>query len=224
METYGLTTERRKEVCIHEAAHAVIHAIGGSYIYSLAVAPVGAQSWQYTGRKGAILTELWGCCCISDHPATMFLKWDAEAGYMSADRNSFRAYVNQLSKAMKRELRRSFRAHACGTLAGPMADAILQGEIDAETYLESDCYHPDDISISEATTWLLPFRNEFDYLTTVTKQALRTLEIWERVLKLADALEQAGTMENDIDDYLPERVPNWPKSPRSIKRYLDVIG
>lgn len=37
-----LNAERRREVCFHEAGHAIVHALGGAMIHRLAVAPEGA--------------------------------------------------------------------------------------------------------------------------------------------------------------------------------------
>jgi hypothetical protein len=56
----ALTREERKAVCVHEAGHAVLHALGGAFVYRVAVAPEGATEWTTTARKGEALADLVG--------------------------------------------------------------------------------------------------------------------------------------------------------------------
>ena len=117
-------------MCIHEAAHAVVHALGGASIYSLAVAPEGSTNWTYEHRKGGISTDLYGACAISDI-FTPWLQWsEDELGYQ-IDKDALKLISNfYRTKGLLAEHRRQIRAHVCGLLAGPLADEIYDGEQD----------------------------------------------------------------------------------------------
>jgi hypothetical protein len=224
-----LTKERRREVCIHEAAHAVIHALGGSYVYLLAVAPEDATEWQVHDRRGGLCTGLWGLCSTSDF-STWCIRWnEAEFGY-EVDRRAYAAYLRDLERQLNElyrsegrpparlaaEQRRIVRAHICGSMAGPAADAIAAGEDveDALDYWNADLSDPDeDLCNAEAMARLLPYRNEYDHAVRVTEEALRRPAIWASVLNLADELERVGHME-DVHPWLPDADRHWPPSPR----------
>lgn len=42
---YNYDEEGRWRICVHEAAHAVIAALGGAWVYEIAVAPLGCDTW-----------------------------------------------------------------------------------------------------------------------------------------------------------------------------------
>lgn len=225
-----LTKERRREVCIHEAAHAVIDALGGSYVYFLAVAPEGATEWQVRGRKGELCTGLWGICCSSDF-STWCMQWNENEFAYEVDRRAYAKHLRDLEqqinemrrgegllpkKGIAAEQRRIVRAHICGSMAGPAADAIVKGEgvEDALDYWTADLSDPnDDLCHAEAMARLLPYRGEYDHAVRVTSEALRRPDIWGAVLRLADELERVGHME-DVHPWLPEADRRWPPSPR----------
>jgi hypothetical protein len=227
-----LTRERRREVCIHEAAHAVIHSLGGAFVYLLAVAPEDATSWEVHDRKGGLNTGLWGICSTSDF-FTPFIRWDDEHEYR-VDGRAYGVYlrdmerqINDLRRAegkrpakIAAEQRRIVRAHICGSMAGPVADAITRGD-DVEDALDwwgvdtSDRH--DDLCHAEAMARLLPFRNEYGHAVRVTEQALRRPDIWAAVMRLADELDRVGRME-DLDPWLPPAEKNWPPSPRGSRK------
>lgn len=212
----GLTRARRKETCIHEAAHAVIHALGGGYTYQLAVAPEGSTvAWTYTGRKGPVLTGVWGVCETSDAPF-IGLRWDEIEGGYALDRALYAALIRGLSgqRGWVPEHRRQLRAHVCGLLAGPLADSI--SACDLEPYADQEDGEGQDVTVAGALCWALPSgRAQFDHAERVTLAALREPEIWQEVVALADALEVAGSMESDaIEPFLPERRKHWPPSAR----------
>lgn len=223
-----LTKEKRRAVCVHEAGHAVIFALGGALIYRLAVAPEGdSGTWTIEGRKQGTMTDLWGVCMPSDFfEMQLHMRWNDDECTWEVDRKGFNAHMRQtqagLAKAGSQyariyiaETRRIVRAHVCGSVAGPAAEQIFAGE---EVWLdEADDYaNPgEDIVIAQARSWLLPYRNEYRHACQMTEAALRRPDIWERVMRLADELERVGDMTDEIDDFLPDPLPGWPSSPGS---------
>ncbi|SDJ27312.1 hypothetical protein SAMN04487926_14050 [Paraburkholderia steynii] len=94
-----LTPKLRRAACFHEAGHAVIHALGGSSIYGLAVAPEGSDSWTYHGRKGVEIEGAAGVCEPCDTPwLAMYLEWDGST--YRANRSEF----NQVHRTMAQSL------------------------------------------------------------------------------------------------------------------------
>lgn len=213
---FEITPERRYEVCIHEAAHAVVYAYGGTFVYSVEVVPVGMSDLTLTGRKGHVHKESMGLCCTSDAPFSFCFNWDEEDCTFVVDKKPFQSVMKLIPGWKKRsEIRRHIRAHVCGALAGNVAEVIFRGE--DEMCLESDsCWSgtPDDVAFADAMSWLLPSWKEFDRLVTETERLLRTPEIWQRVLNLADVLNREGKLEEDIP-FLPEFNRAWPASQRN---------
>jgi hypothetical protein len=214
--TLVLTKQRRREVCIHEAAHAVIYRLGGAFVYRVAVAPEGCSEWVTEGRKGATLTNLWGVCSTSDPPtfALLSMKWDESLGDYHCDRQGFARISRQIEATADRpgfafELRRQVRAFVCGLLAGPLADSILEGADDPWLEPEWGDGPGEDRTLACAFARLLPFNREYDHLAQVTIEALRRPDIWQKVITLADELERVGDIE-DVDPFLPEWDRSWP--------------
>lgn len=214
---FALTAESRRGVCIHEAAHAVLYALGGAWVYRVAVAPEGATDWSTISRKGAAMYDLWGMCSASDSPGWMFIRWDDDMGELNADRTQFGAMLAAMAlhrPASKPEMYRQIRAHVVASLAGPAAEQLHNGV--AEPYLsEGDWTPEDDITKAQAQAWLLPGRAEFDRLAVLAVETLRRADVWACVLRLADELQRVGDMEDEaLLPFLPAGVPSWPPSLR----------
>jgi hypothetical protein len=214
MSALRLSREERRVTCVHEAGHAVLHALGGAFVYRVAVAPEGATDWTTTARKGQMMTDLWGVCESSGTLAEMFIRWVPDDLCMAADRVMFENTLRRLDERTPgsgREARRQVRAHAVAALAGPAAEAIFKGE--APALCEGNWGPNDDVTRAEALCWLLPWRTERDHLEALTVRTLRDPAVWALVLRLADALERTGDLE-ELREYLPAPVPNWPPSVR----------
>lgn len=125
---YELTEEERRITCFHEAAHAVVHAIGGAFVGSVEVAPVGAMEWATQGENGEAISDLWGICRGGDRcDAGLFIRWKDEAGYQ-VDASGYRAYRRQHGDQRHRSfMYRHLRRYICGVLAGPVSDRICDG-------------------------------------------------------------------------------------------------
>lgn len=227
LEAPPLSREHRRAACIHEAAHAVMHALGGGYVYRVAVAPEGATDWRTVGRKGAELSNLFGVCCPADSPAIGFFRWDDDECAMGVDRAGFCEMLRMLEthrRGSKREVWRQLRAHVCGSLAGPAADQLHERP-DEEPFLDEGEFGTfDDIASAQAHAWLLPWRFEFAHLAAVTVATLRRPDVWALVLSVADRLEEVG----DLDDgalmpLLPLPAPDWPPSPRVKARPMFAV-
>jgi hypothetical protein len=231
MTCLAFTADQRRAACIHEAGHAVVHAMGGSIVYRVAVAPEGdTGAWTYRGRKGGVETDLRGICEASDHfMLCMHMGWDEDERYYRPDRRGFEHYMRTIAaaiadypdarrqrspRAIMAEERRRTRANLCAVVAGPIAEQIYMGE---DVYVDEpdDWDNPaEDIVRAWAIAGLLPFRREFDHAVRVTEAAIREPETWGRVVRLADELERVGEIE-DVDPFLPERTPAWPPTPRA---------
>lgn len=217
-----LNREFRRMVCVHEAGHAVIHALGGSCIDGLAVAPEGSESWTYPAQKGGSMKDLWGACELRDGPLlSMYLKWDDAQLSYRANRtefdNVYRAMTASLGATRARQvladLRRVVRLRVCGALAGPIAESYYE-EREFDVWQAEGWVNPEsDVEIALGLAQLLPYRSEFEHACKVTSEALRRPEIWSRVLALADELERTGNMRPDaMAEFLPMRDFHWPPS------------
>ncbi|TAL98766.1 MAG: hypothetical protein EPN73_02315 [Paraburkholderia sp.] len=215
-----LTPEFRRAVCFHEAGHAVIHALGGSVIHGLAVAPEGDEPWTYQGRKGAVLENLAGVCEPCDSPwISMYLEWDGTS--YRANRNEFNDVHRSMAaslgttrgKQLLADVRRFVRRRVCGALAGPIAESYYrEEEFDvwgAEGWVEPES----DVEKAMGLAQLLPYRRELEHACDVTCDAMRRPDIWSRVIALADELERSGNMCTEaIAEFLPQREADWPPS------------
>ena len=219
------TSELRRETCIHEAAHAVVHAIGGSFANEIKVAHEGSTDWVVENSNGELEHGLWGCCHIKEPPTLGCLHWDEnQSAYIASSKlYAMRLrHVERLNqRGAARELRRQLRAHICGSLAGPIAEGIHAGQQAGQQagtiFLESEGQWGEDVTLAEGLCFLLPFRWEFDHLATITERILRESETWRIVTRVADALELHGRLEGDeLLCLLPPRASErgWPPSPR----------
>lgn len=215
-----LDAHRRWLVCVHEAGHAVAHALGGAFVYRVAVAPLGdTGAWRTTGRRGTELSDLLGVCSASDSPALpLLMTWDAEQGTYVAHRDRMRqmvALMEPRAPGYGAELRRQLRAHLCALLAGPAAEALAAGEADPYLDEPTDWGNPaEDITVAWGHVWLLPYRREFEHAAALTLQTLREPAVWACVLRLAEALQAAGELEDQaLAALLPPRRKAWPPPP-----------
>ena len=208
-----LTPERRRGVCIHEAAHAVTAALGGEFVHRLQVAPVGASEWTVDSRKGKLLTGLWGLCSVSGSPPVRWLGLNGSEILYKPDRKGFEATLRNAGGSVLSAARHELRAQVCHAIAGPVVDAIV-ADASEPVWIDwglADEHH--DVRKAWALAGLLPGAHEADRLASLTEQALRHPPIWDAVIRLANALELAGDMDCDaIEPYLPEALPNWPPS------------
>lgn len=218
MTDYVLTKEHRRTVCVHEAAHAVVFALGGLELYRVAVAPEGAKSWQSKSRKGYAQTDLWGVCEVhATHPAAIFMQWDGWEDLVVVDRKGFRQYLGMLEarrKGIRREAWREVRARLCATLAGPISEQLIN-HVEPEIDYEGQPGVLDDAKHAMAADCLLPWRNEFEAMHALTVETLRRPEVWALVILLAEELGRRGEVLDDIEQYLPAPVANWPPSPKA---------
>ena len=221
-----LTKEKRRAVCVHEAGHAIIHALGRNFIYRVAVAPEGATEWACEGRKGGTLTDLWGVCQPSDlWDPYMFMSWDEDEWEYRVDRAGFTAMLKDRTRQVREQgmrvdaltaERNALRRALFGALAGPIAEALHQGECPYDATFPAGWYDEGhDISKAIAFSRLLPWRNEYEHAVELTKRTLDQPDVWAMVLRLADELERVGNIEDGIEAFLPAPVPNWPPSPRA---------
>ncbi len=217
-----LTRAHRRTVCVHEAGHAVLFALGGAFVYRVAVAPEGATAWQTTGRKGSPMVDLWGVCQPAGHAAAPCIRWDAASGDYGADRRLF-AEMQRLcaqlpgGRRVRDESLRILRAHVCATLAGPAAEQLHLGEDDPWLDTEGAWGVWDDAKAAQCLGWLLPWRGEIEHLHGVTVAALRRPDVWASVQRVADELERRGDIEEGLELLLPKPSPGWPPSPRAKK-------
>jgi len=217
-----LTHEFRRTVCIHEAGHAVIYALGGAFAQGLAVAPAGSEAWSHSTQRGVVMKDLWGACELPDGPLlSSYLAWDDEQLSYRANRKGFidahRSMAGALGATQRRrvlaDVRRFVRLRVCATLAGPIAETYYQRRRfdvwDTDGWMDRES----DVEIAQGLAGLLPYRNEFEHACMVTCDALRRPEIWCQVLALADELERAGSMSPDaIAEFLPTPKLDWPPS------------
>ena len=226
-----LTPERRWEVCVHEAAHAVIHSLGGAWAYQIAVAPVGASNWTFEGRKGAVLTDLWGAYAGSDPGSVIvYIKWGPNEFDFEADKAGYRSYLGRASSMLptprqsrqfREESDRQLRAHIANCLAGPLADQITAGEPFTPGLEPRACSRHDDVCQAWSLACLLPGAQgvELEHIEAQTMAALQSSDVWGAVQDLARKLERDDVVD-DFDGLLLEPVPGWPFSPRSKGRKL----
>ena len=197
----GLSVDTRRLVCVHEAGHAVIFALGGYKVWRVAVAPVGATDWEIESRKGLLLSDLWGVCeKYEDHPARRFLKANG-----LFDRQEFRDCLAPFPEAYRRKTWRKVRAHLCAAVAGELAEHLYLG-----TPPTFDFDGEGDGQLAAADDCLLNRRNTFEQLIDLTIRKLQSPDAWKRVIKLADALELSGCVEEGIEAFLPAPETSWP--------------
>lgn len=248
---YRLTADHRRQLCVHLSAHAAIHSMGGGNIYMLAVAPEGVQSWTTSERKTRSLGKLWGLCSVSDYYC-YHIEWLPSQQRYAASRAGWEREVGQqheqflhshlnpdpgihvgdpvltdvpsLEQRMAAR-RRVVRAHACGYLAGHIADGITAG-IGATEALrlydrrDTQSVEMSDIAVAQGLTDLLP-PGEYEHAVRITEAALHRPDVWAAVQKVASELEQLGLLEDDPCEgdalsLLPPSEQDWPPAPDRV--------
>ena len=215
-----LSAARRRETCVHEAAHALVYALGGAYVYRVAVAPAGSTDWIVEARKGGTVQGLLGVCRASGPGlAALFLRWspasEFEGAEWGADRRGFLTLLRSNFPARARaETMRIVRAHVAACLAGPLAAKLHNGE--EPGWVEPDPFAkcPDDACMAEMLASLLPRRcaDELDNIEAQTLTMLRRPELWSGVQRLAEALDRHGELQGDaLEALLPASLTGWPR-------------
>lgn len=217
MDTLIFTHEERRLVCVHEAAHAVVFALGGVHVYSLQVAPVGAADWVAVGRKGSLIEDAWGLCSTSDPPAQHCML-RSEDGGACVDRallaESIELFRGRCGDRGVREFRRSVRAHICGILAGPIAEDLAYGE-EPNLWPEDEMTAHADVAVAGAMSAMLPgWMRAYWRMVDETRRVLESPDVWERVQRVAGELERVGMIEYGpfLADALPPRRAGWPRA------------
>ena len=216
---FAFTPERRRDACIHESAHAITHALGGIPVEQLSVLPVGLMLLDDK-------SDQCGYCKVDPHPAAFFIAWQNDKSIFNINKAGLVSFIKQCERQAPRyngcllstEVWRQLRVHVCSLLAGETAQAIYRSSL--PIFTRRCIGMPTDLDYATAYCALLPFRNEFDHLVSETERVLRLPEVWESVVKLANILEQVGTLGEGGKEipYLPEPLKSWPKSLRSKHR------
>lgn len=124
---FALTAERRRRVCLHEAAHAVIFALAGATVCAVAVADVGSLELDYTSRRGVRYKGWLGVNDIADPDVPpLMLRWGGMS-YDSCDETRYRACLQGMTPAGRAAHYRRLRGRVCGLMAGPVAEEIIDG-------------------------------------------------------------------------------------------------
>ena len=221
---YQLTREDRYKVCVHEAAHAVIFALGGLFIERLEVAPEGCINFSTVSRRGLTTTDLWGHC-TPIHMLNLFefVHWNENSDCYIADKAGWKEMLKLKSRELVSIAKHAVRVLICGYLAGPIADEIQEGEAldHGPAWLEPTGQERHDLDKAYGLSQLSVWRNEYGALAALTEQTLRRPNVWAMVVKLACELERVGDMRN-FDGFLPDAVAGWPSSTQAKKPV--VIG
>jgi hypothetical protein len=221
------TKEDRRVVCVHEAGHAVIHAIGGSCVYRVAVAPEGTvNGWTTRTRKGAALIDLYGVCEPSEYwISPNALKWDGNTRNWDCNIDYFNRDILRSAQANCPDdpdkyvaaQHRQVRLLLCGSLGGPIAERlVVYGDVWFED-LEYDevCVPNNDITAAKGYARLLPHADEYKHAFQITKEIIQRPEIWQSVMQLADELERLGDL-YELMDFLPDIQEEWPPPPPTM--------
>jgi len=215
MDVQGFSRQERDTTCIHEAAHAVLFALGGIAVYRLAVAPLGAVAWRTGSRNGRFCSGLWGLCEKADLILPRpFLRWLMHEGGLRADALGYESLLQQPEGRAQAAgfapiLQQQIRAQMLGLLAGSLAEQLHQGQ--SPQLQAADDRH--EIAKAQDLAWLLTGPAEFAHAAEQAEKKLREPTIWAQVATLAEALAAAGELSSGLRTYLPNPLPDWPPAP-----------
>ena len=129
----GLDRVQRREVCFHEAGHAVVFALGGVAVSRVAVAPEGAGEWRTPSGNGRTCSDLWGLCVKAELvlPRQLLRRLMSE-GALCPDGSGYARVLESaegraIVEALGPRQRRDIRAQLAGLLAGPLAEQLCRG-------------------------------------------------------------------------------------------------
>lgn len=219
--------EERRALCIHEASHAVIAALGGAFV-----------------RRVAIGAEAGFCVIEGFNVRREFIWWDDDAKCYASDRAAFESYAREIERqtnsfdaGLKKaagiganakntltRMRKDVRVSLCTLLAGPIADAICAGEdtwslvVDFDFEFDTDDTQGHDIPKALALASLLPSVKELEHARISTEAMLRRPEIWGHVQALAELLALRGELCEELETMLPPVQQGWPTSPQTRVR------
>lgn len=228
MKDYRLTKRDRRVLCVHEAGHAVIHAIGGNRVFRLTVAPLGDDgTGAILGRDGEVLRNVWGNCASSSADICHGeMQWNSVLSRWVCNRSAYVARLRHQAhllppahrRAFLAEQRRILRAHLCARLAGELAERIVtrRSTLTCDLYdgTDEESQQGDDVLVATAYADLLPYQDEFRHACQSTADVLRRPKVWQHVLAVARTLERVGDLRED-DLKLPPPEKGWPPSPVS---------
>ena len=218
----------RRRTCIHEAAHAIIYSLAGIPIDRIGVRPQNTVDWKWISRRGVCRVVNGIVESSAGHSAVFPVAyWSNDECSWNVDKNAYKNQVQQKSelfgsvKSRKKYLfeeKQRLCADVCGLLAGPIADDILDNVPVGKIQLSADCidnYETNDLNTAEAYCTLISRSGRvarvIDDLTAQTETLLRTPEVWDQVIKLADNLEVKGILgETENIAGLPEPIVGWP--------------
>lgn len=208
-----LSRAERRATCIHEAGHAVAFALGGTPVYRLVVAPEGASAWRTECRNGLrACSDLWGLCEKAELVLPRhFMRWMMNEGCLHPDGRGFetlletpegQAQIEGFSAALQQQI----QTHVVALVAGPVAEDLHQlGQVALSSPMAQH-----DLDRAASLARLLPQPKGFDRARPLAEAALRRPDIWNAVLQVANALEAAGDLSQDLACLLPPAEPGWP--------------
>lgn len=208
-----LTKEKRKEYCVREAAQAVVHALGGSVVYRLAVAPIGAKEWEIEGRKGGMKKGIFSDCQTSDFITINPYYQVDESGKFVVQADAYKSFVASVDAKIpnySRDSSRELRLQLYGEVANLIAPQVQKG-IDASPDEEDSSY-----AYANVYAQFLPRDGDVEFSDAVNliEDLLQQEEVWKKVTLLAEELEKTGDMDEvQIEGFLPQPLVNWPSSP-----------
>lgn len=209
-----LTKEKRKEYCVREAAQAVVHALGGSAVYRLAVAPTGVKEWEIEGRKGGVKKGIFSDCQTSDLMIiNPYIQVD-EGGNFEVQDEAFKSFVANIDENkmpnFSRNVFREIRLHLYGEVANLIASQVQSG-IEVRPDEEDSSY-----TYANVYAHFLPRDADVEFTDAVNliEDLLQQDEVWKKVTLLAEELDKTGDMDEvQIEGFLPQPLVNWPSSP-----------
>lgn len=196
---------KRYLICLHEAGHAVMAAMGGIRVTKVAVFFGGIEA--SLGRKSPV-SDVLGQCTCSDPVTSRYIKYVENSPV--PDRERFESDLKQRRLQSEKALAendRKIRAHVCTFFAGSLAEFkdAFESESCEDDFLRGLSLGEllDSTGAETARLWML-----------VQHTFHRKPEVWAAVERLANALDKAGELKGRrLQELLPAPVPNFPPPP-----------